>query len=853
MYSALTASEAMKKYMYSKKTKIGKLTVCAVAMLCMASIFAGCGTETLEKLSDSNIRGRKTTENDTERGDYKLYLENEQLQLYMNPDTTELYVINKADGSQWDTSGITAEGNDAGALLGLSYLESDGTVGRLDSFQNSVADGQYKIETKNNMLTVHYSIGTFSSAVMVPEVISSERYKELYNNLEDDFDRMKFENYYYYIDPDKLSGEDSDYVKRYPILKKKAMYAVNESVLTSSNIKSEFSEILNSAGYTSKMYEEDIKNFSGESREKKEPGFNISIEFLLDGNRLKVTVPNDSIEMYSEYPLLGIELMKYFGSPDKSENGYFLLPDGSGSVMNFYNGKGAGHPYSVRIYGTGYSLATNEKVSNYYNASLPLYGIKRNGSAVLAEITSGAAVAEINAYPGDESERAYASADFTIRETYIQTLASGKKESSTIVQKQRATCDFSETYTFLSGTDADYNGMAKVYRNELFKSSDKSAENILVAEYIGMVSRRAQKFGISYLQKNVMTSFDDAYNLTKSLCDAGLENISVRFIGWFGGGIAHTTVKNAVPESKLGGEKGLERLKSRLDEMNIALYPDADIQHTNSSDSKNAIRMINKSVGTTYGYELASFEKEPFQISRIVNNGTALTAEAKALCSLGKKEKLSNISVRGIGNELNADYRETAPCDYSAAAEQVALAAKKLSGKYGIMTDGANAYLLNYIKNAVNVPLTSNEYDITDYSVPFLQQVIHGYIGYTGSALNLSGDFDLMLLESARSGAGLYITTAAQNNSVIVNSDYENLFSTDFNRIMDGYKDKLQRYQKELASTVGKCITDFRYLSEGVSQTAYENGTRVIVNTSDADYFLDGIMVKTLDYAVIVG
>lgn len=853
MYSALTASEVMKKYMYGKKTKIGKLAVCAVAVLCMAITLAGCGSETLEKLADSNICGRKTAENDTGRNDYKLYLENERLQLYMNPDTTELYVINKADGSRWETTGTPTEGSEKGALLELSYLESDGTVGRLDSYQNSVADGQYKIEADNDTLTVHYSIGTFASAAMVPEVISAERYKELYNNLEDDFDRMKFENYYYYIDSKELSDGDSDYVKKYPILKKKAMYVVNESVLTSPNVKSEFSEILNNAGYTSEMYEEDRKNFSGNSQDNKEPGFNISIRFSLDGNKLKVTVPNDSIEMYSDYLLLGIEPMKYFGSPDKSENGYFLLPDGSGSVMNFYNGKGAGHPYSVRIYGTGYSLATNEKVSDYYNASLPLYGIKRNGSAVLAEITSGAAVAEINAYPGDESGRAYASADFTMRETYIQTLASGKKESSTIVQKQRATCDFSETYTFLSGADADYNGMAKAYRNELFKNSDRSAENILVAEYIGMISRRTQKFGISYLQKNVMTSFDDAYNLTKSLCDAGLENVSVRFMGWFGGGVAHTSVKNAVPESKLGGKKGLERLKSRLYEMNIELYPDADIQHTNSSDNKNAVRMINKSVGTTYGYELASFEREPFQISRIINNGAALTAEANALYSLGEKQKLSNISVRGIGNELNADYSETSPCDYAVAAEQITLAAKKLSGKYGIMTDGANAYLLKYIKNAVNVPLTSNKYDITDYAVPFLQQVIHGYIGYTGSALNLSGDFNLMLLESARSGAGLYISAAAKNNSATVNSDYEDLFSTDFGRIINGYKDKLQRYQKEFASTAGKCIENFKYLSEGVSQTTYENGTRVIVNTSDADYSLEGITVKALDYAVIMG
>ena len=44
--------------------------------------------------------------------------------------------------------------------------------------------------------------------------------------------------------------------------------------------------------------------------------------------------------------------MKYFGSADNTETGYMLVPDGSGAIINFNNGKIAvTSELKVQIYG----------------------------------------------------------------------------------------------------------------------------------------------------------------------------------------------------------------------------------------------------------------------------------------------------------------------------------------------------------------------------------------------------------------------------------------------------------------------------------------------------------------------
>ena len=169
------------------------------AILCTILIFAllsGCGNQVYEKISSKNILGQGTTENNTDNTDFKLYLENDYLQLYINPDTTEIKTVNKADNSEWLSTGAETAGDAARALIQLTYIDSTGQTGELNSYENAVRDGQYEITEGDGRVTLKYSIGSFSSQVLIPEVITEERYKQLCDSFKDEFALMKFQNYY---------------------------------------------------------------------------------------------------------------------------------------------------------------------------------------------------------------------------------------------------------------------------------------------------------------------------------------------------------------------------------------------------------------------------------------------------------------------------------------------------------------------------------------------------------------------------------------------------------------------------------------------------------------------------------
>lgn len=82
------------------------------------------------------------------------------------------------------------------------------------------------------------------------------------------------------------------------------------------------------------------------------------------------------------------------------ETGRFLLPDGTGSLMNFYNGKESQQEFSVPVYGRDLSVRQDEKIYKENVAYLPLFAKIIDGQgAVLSVITEGDALVEVRAFP----------------------------------------------------------------------------------------------------------------------------------------------------------------------------------------------------------------------------------------------------------------------------------------------------------------------------------------------------------------------------------------------------------------------------------------------------------------------
>ena len=62
-----------------------------------------------------------------------------------------------------------------------------------------------------------------------------------------------------------------------------------------------------------------------------------------------------------------------------------------------------------------------------------------------------------------------------------------------------------------------------------------------------------------------------------------------------------------------------------------------------------------------------------------------------------------------------------------------------LSGIRGVSVKTGNAYTWASAEYIEGIPLDSSRYKREEYSVPFVQMVLRGYIGYSSSPLTLQG------------------------------------------------------------------------------------------------------------------
>ena len=216
-----------------------------------------------------------------------------------------------------------------------------------------------------------------------------------------------------------------------------------------------------------------------------------------------------------------------------------------------------------------------------------------------------------------------------------------------------------------------------------------------------------------------------------------------------------------------------------------------------------------------------------------------------------KNRNVAGIAFRDIGNLLSADYyprdlitREQVKAMNIEVMREAAEAGQKISIKEG------NDYALPYADMITDMNLTGNAYAIIDEQIPFYQIALHGMKNYTGEAINLSGDYQTALLECAEYGAGLNYAFMNADTTVLRDSMYSCYTASGYSRWKETVIPTINRYQQEMKGLNRLRITGHEQLSEDVSVTTYENGTKVYVNYSNSDFRAGTITVPARDYLV---
>ena len=160
-----------------------------------------------------------------------------------------------------------------------------------------------------------------------------------------------------------------------------------------------------------------------------------------------------------------------------------------------------------------------------------------------------------------------------------------------------------------------------------------------------------------------------------------------------------------------------------------------------------------------------------------------------------------------IGKDLNTDFDEDEPYNREDSKRFIKDALQALSSKEGlagVMTDGGNAYTYQYIDHLLNVELDSSRLLKASNSIPFAGMVLHGYIQFTGSPINMEGDMDYAMLKAIENGASLYFIMSYRNTSYLKEFyDLSQYYSVNYSI----WKDDVIKYYNELNEVMGDIQT----------------------------------------------
>ena len=800
----------------------------------------------------------------------ELVLENEALKFVMDPTNTHFAVEVKSSGKVWysnpqdassDTLALTSEKGKLQSTMEITWSTQNGVDAKYNNYDYSIEKGVYDIEMGEDYVKVYYSIGDTEKEYIIPPVVTDENFQK-WLGLMDQTNATLVKEYYKKYDINNLGKSDDkeQLLVNYPIVAEEVIWVLRDTI--KDNLKSKFEGIFEEIGYTMEDYQADKElNFAESSFDK--PIYNVSVIYRLDGDDLLVEVPLQEIEYKSQYPISNLSLLPFFGTGGTDDEGFLMVPEGGGALINFNNGKSSQNDYYANMYGWDMALnreAVVHNTRNYFN----VYGISQEDDSFICILEDGAAYASIRA---DISGRmnsynyAYAVYSIALREKYDV----GEIANSSIYVYIPELPDGSlvQRYSFVDS--GSYSDMAKDYQAYLtdkyegYMAMNDDTEAPVAVEIVGAVDKVKQILGVPVSRPLKLTTFKEAANMITELKSDGLNNMSVKLTGWTNGGIQQKMLSNVKPVSSLGSKKDLQNTVDTAKGLGVDIYLDGVTQYAYDSSLldgffvfTDAARFISKEKAELFEYNPISYGKREMLDSYyllhpdIAEEMTANLAAAAAKYGTG-------ISFRETGKDLSADYYESDIRHRQEVLNQQAGQIRDLVDQgQKLMINMGNDYVAPYCDMITNMELQGSEYTIIDTYVPFYQMALHGYVNYTGEALNLTGETEDELLRSAEYGAGLSFTLMNETAFVLQKTLYTEYYGSDYAAWHDRLVDTYTRYNAELGHTFNQKMTGHEQINAELSCTMYEDGTRVYVNYGYLDQTAeDGTVVPARDYKVV--
>jgi len=801
-----------------------------------------------------------------------VFLENEFLSLRFLNETAEIILTEKATGVVWRSnppdpnSDKTADAITRQLMesqVALDYADNSGVGMTLFSGLHSIDRHAYEYEVVDGALEVRYTIGDIARAYRIPPVMHQDRMRTYLDQMSYD-DRPIIESIYrlYDINALRLTDDKTKLLADYPELNRVNLYVMLPD--TPDYMKEVAEDNFRLAGYTYEDFFEDSERYTVSGGNIK-PAFSLTVRYILDGKSLLVNVPMDKIAYRPAYPIRELVLLPFMGSGNVNDDGYMLVPDGSGALIYFNNGKQNQIPYSIGVYGWDEAMPRDVVVSDN-KAPFPVFGIQKNGSALLCIIEEGSAYAGVRAdVSGRNSSENRVYPFFEMVHGAIMNI-SGRSERA--VYQYEATLPEGENITlrYTPCAAPGYMGMASEYRSWLFKqypelASRRTAGNVPIAvEIVGAVNKTQHRLGLPMDLPLKLTSYAETEKMVNDFAGFGWKNVQVKLNGWFNRSVDHAVPTKIKLIKTLGSRRDFTKIVNAAGKNNFNLYPEVDFLHMRDVKAfggfslySDAARYVTRDRVQRYPFSFIWFGERkqwgklnylarPASMFRMIDTFTQKSA------SLG----LKNVAFRNMGSKLSGDYNERRHVSREAAMKmrQQYLAGMKQSGTE-IMLNTGFVYSVPWASMITDMMIDDQYFGITDTPVPFLQIVLHGYVPYTGRAINLAEDYTKNLLKSIEGGAGLYFSFMTEETAVLQETKFRQFYANEYHKWVNDADRLYKQFERDFSRLYGQTIANHVILSPGVTITEYEDGTRVVVNTSDAAWNYNGRDINADSYVVL--
>lgn len=598
-------------------------------------------------------------------------------------------------------------------------------------------------------------------------------------------------------------------------------------------------------------------------------GVKLTVHYELCEDNLYIYCDSDEIEEDNISTVDGkiltkLQLAPYFaaapaiGEDGNPTEGYMIVPDGSGAVIEYNNGKSNYPDYNQQVYGRDYTAVPLTAPRVTEQAYLPVIATVSGSSGIVAVCSDGDSNVYARAQVSGQNKQVYNNCyfEFETRSSDTYFMSGDSSNKLNVFEKDGIKTErFGIRYYPIDneqGEDINYADCAEVYRNYLIKEKGLTAQtqdnkNDLYLDLYGGVLKRTSICGLPFNLKTEITGFEQAGDIVSQLKDMGVDTLTVNYNDWTNNAMKGKISTKIKPSGTLGGKSDFEDF---LATENVTVYPSLNNFTMEKSSSgyftltSTAIRISN-AYSRQSSYSL-SFGVEQKGVSPALLSPNKYNQLFEEMIESYGDEELSTAGFGTLASRLVGDYTRkdtssrnrtmnTLVEQYSAAKESIG----------SIIGDEANAYLLPYVSTVTNIPVSSSGFNLTDYDIPFYQMVIHGYVPYSSTAINESSNSDETFLLSIASGSQIHYDFTYADADVLQDTDYNDLYYTNYSGWLDMAANQYKAANDTISAVSSYTISNYEISDDGNEHTTTyskdgANDVVITVNKADATVTVDG-------------